>query len=109
MIDIVKKVALLGMGLGMASRDKVDEVFSDMVKQGKLSAEEAQRYSDEIIKKSQQEWEGVKDMAQGKVMDAIRAMGLASEEQMKAFNQRVARLESEVDRLNGIVDELNKS
>jgi len=60
MRDIFKKSVLAGLGTAVVTKSKVQETINKMVEQGKLSSEEAEQYTREILETGENEWKELK-------------------------------------------------
>lgn len=57
MLDLLKKGMLAGLGAAVLTRDKILKTTRKFVEEGKLSTDEAETLTDELIKNGEREWE----------------------------------------------------
>ena len=57
MIDLLKKGVLAGLGAAVLTRDKILESTRKLVEEGKLSSDDAETLTDELVKSGEREWE----------------------------------------------------
>lgn len=97
--DIISKVMKMGLGATIASKDKVEEVLDSLVVSGKLSKEDAKEAIDNMMQESRKEFESAQSEFYQKLFDMINNIGLVTEDQLRPIMQRIARLETEIERL----------
>ncbi len=99
MKDLFKKGIMFGLGATVASAEKVEESIADLVKKGKITQEEANATIKNILENSKKEFDEARGDVHSWFMDTVNSMGFVTEDQLRSLNQRIARLESELDRL----------
>jgi polyhydroxyalkanoate synthesis regulator phasin len=102
MLDLIKKGMLAGLGAAVLTRDKVLEATRKLVDEGKLSNDEAETLTDELIKSGEREWEE----AGAKIHSSFRKVSESLEvvrkkdfldllAKVETLEQRLAELEKE--------------
>ena len=94
MIDTIKKTILAGIGAAAVTKDKVQAGLEDLVRQGKITAEEARATAERIAREGKREF----DAASEKLGDGVRDL-LARVD--GKFLARIEALEARVDALEG--------
>jgi polyhydroxyalkanoate synthesis regulator phasin len=94
MIDSIKKTILAGVGAAVVTKEKVQAGLEEFVKQGKLSAADAQAMAEKIAQEGRREFES----ASAKLGDAIRDLMATSGDKYIA---RIEALEARVSALEG--------
>ena len=94
MIEDFKKALLASVGATVATKEKLESVFSELVEKGKLSKDEAQKMLDDLSKDSKKEHEAAKDNIQGSIQSLINKANLASQQDLEALEKRVHALET---------------
>jgi polyhydroxyalkanoate synthesis regulator phasin len=61
MIDTIKKTLLAGVGAAIATRDRVQAGLEDLVRQGKITAEEARTAAERVAKDGKRQFEDAAD------------------------------------------------
>lgn len=99
MIDMLKKTLLAGMGATVVTAERVEATLEELVKRGKLTADEARELASKLADDSKREFEDVRG-----------AMGQLADEMMTKANMAtkrdVARLEAKIDALQAQIDSL---
>lgn len=49
MIDLVKKSMLTGLGIASITKDKIEEIAKDLIKQGDMSEQEGRKFVEEMM------------------------------------------------------------
>ena len=97
MFDILKKSLLAGLGAAVVSREMVVNATSRLVKEGRLSTEEAYRLADELIESGRQSWQDVEKEAKDAMGGAVESMGIARSQELNELKVRVVNLEQQVN------------
>lgn len=93
MIEELKKALLASVGATVATKEKLESVFNELVERGKLSKDEAQKMLDELSKDSKKEYEAAKENIQCSMESLINKANVASQQQLEALEKRVHALE----------------
>jgi len=93
MIEEFKKALLASVGATVATKEKLESVFNDLVKKGKLSKDEAQQMLEDLSKDSKKEYEAAKDNIQCSIQSLINKANFASQQNLEALEKRVHALE----------------
>ena len=96
MFDLIKKGLLVGLGATVVTRDLIGDATGQLVKEGKISTEEARRLADELMESGRQSWESVEQEARETVQKAVDSMGLAKKSELDELRVRLALLEQQV-------------
>lgn len=95
MIDIVKKSMLAGIGLASITKEKIEEVAGDLMKQGRLTEQEGRKFVEEML--------GYAEKTKGDIEKYID----------KSIEKTIAKLDlvrkSDLDDLKASIEELKSS
>ena len=97
--DIIAKGIRMGLGATVASKDKAEEVLKSLVDAGKLSKEDASEAIEKMLLESRLEFESAQGEFYQKLFEVVNNIGFVTEDQLRPLLQRIARLETEVERL----------
>lgn len=112
--DIVQKAVYLGIGLASYAgenfhelRDQAQKLADEMVERGKMNAEEARRYVDELVQQAQQEVENQQNFPKTESSEPRRIEIIEDEENSspESSKEDIDRLRQQVQALQ---DELRK-
>lgn len=96
MIDSLKNTLLAGLGAATYTKDKVEEVFKDLVDKGKVTKEEAESYLGKLTNEGKESFDKVSSDLSHKLQDLLRKGPLATASDLKALEERVQALEIHV-------------
>lgn len=97
--DLFQKFLLLGLGAASATKDKIEQMVTDMVGEGDISADQGRKLISEVVDKSREEAESIRKTAKDETAKAIAAMGFATKDDIK-------RLELEIEKLRDKINDL---
>ena len=106
LLDLIKKGLLVGLGATVVTRELIGQTTGQLVKEGKLSTEEARRLADDLMESGRQSWESVEQEARDTIQKAVDSMGLVKKSELETLQTRVALLEQQV---LGLREELAKA
>ncbi len=95
-MESLKKVIYAGLGAIIVTKDKVKEALKDLVEQGKITAEEAEKYADKISKQAKKEFETMRKSVSETVAEKMEKVHFATK---KEFDQLKSRVEAIEDKL----------
>lgn len=93
MLDLLKKTLLTGMGLGLLTLDRVEEMAREVAKTANLSAEKGQELVDEAVARARQSREDLETRIKKVVRDTLKETGVATREEVAQLAARVELLE----------------
>jgi len=91
--EIGKKVIDLGMGLASVTEKKVREVAAELIKKGEMKKEEAEKFIDDLLKKTEKDRKGLEGRLTGVVKKVIEKLPLATRSELDEIKKRLAALE----------------
>ncbi len=97
MRDIFKKSVLAGLGTAMVTKSKVQETINNMVAQGKLTTEEAEKYTKEILETGENEWKEFKTSINQTGRKFLSHINLADKTELETIKEELKNLEKRVD------------
>ncbi len=103
MRDLAKKLALAGLGTAVVSTSKVRETMDSLVHQGKLTTEEAERFTQDLCKTGEREMQDIRNQMSETIERMTKGMHLAQAEDVDRLRSRVDNLEK---RLSLLEDQL---
>ena len=93
MIDLVKKVLYTGLGAAALTKEKIEELASELVAKGAVSETEGRRLADELLEKSQGVKKDLQTQIDTAVQKALAGVPLSSLPAFAALENRVKALE----------------
>lgn len=89
MFDLIKKTLLTGVGLGVMTKDKVEE----LARKGELSEKEGKELIDDLLKKSEQAREDLEAKIEGLVRKALEKLNVGTKKDITQLNAKIECLE----------------
>jgi polyhydroxyalkanoate synthesis regulator phasin len=96
MLDALKKTLLAGIGLGLMTRDKVEEIAREIADSAQLSADKGQQFVDEAVARAQKGRAEFDARVQSMLDEAVRRAKLTTRDDLARLEARIAELERRV-------------
>jgi len=97
MFELMKKTLLAGLGTAVITRTKVKEIMQKMVDQGKITSEEADRYTQELMDNGEKELREISEQISKSLGRLPSTFNLAEKDTLEALLGRVDNLEKRLD------------
>jgi polyhydroxyalkanoate synthesis regulator phasin len=109
MLDMVQKGLLTGLGVAVVTREKIMAVTSSLVRDGKISTEDAEKLAAELFDAGQRHWQEVQEKVVGTVRGGLETMDIGSHKEIRELRERLDNLEQRLmlmeDRLPTVAGE----
>ena len=96
MIDLLKQTLLAGIGAGVVTAEKVEDILQDLDKKGKLSAEDAQATAAKIAEDGKEEFNKSKNTLTNLFEEMLTKANLAKNSDLQKLEARIAALEAQL-------------
>jgi len=96
MIDLIKKTMLAGVGAAVVTKDKVEQVLGDFVKEGKINAGDAKIMADKIAEQGRKEFDEMWAKLNSKLRETTSSTDEASQARLAALELRIRLLEEKL-------------
>lgn len=93
MTDSLKKTLLAGVGAAVVSKEKVEAVLGDLVRQGKVTSAEAKEVAEKLVAEGRREAETLRQELGEKLKGAFAGIDPRAQQRLDALEARVAALE----------------
>jgi len=93
MIELMKKTLLAGVGLTLMTKDKVEEVAREMVKNAQMSREKGEEFVKEAVARAQKGREDLEATVQRIVKETLKKTNLPTRDDVAELTARLERLE----------------
>jgi polyhydroxyalkanoate synthesis regulator phasin len=97
-IDTFKKTLLTGLGAAVVTKDKVQAGLEDFVKQGKITAADAQAVAEKIAHEGRKEFDHASTMLGDRVREVLSHVDSRHLPRIEALERRVAALEKKPEK-----------
>ncbi|MEY3001595.1 MAG: hypothetical protein RL648_1809 [Verrucomicrobiota bacterium] len=99
MIETVKQTFRAGLGATVITAEKMEAALQDLVKKGRLSAEEAREAARKISEQSKAEFRETKESLETLLQDWLKKAPIVAKSDHLHLQQRVAHLEARLTKL----------
>jgi len=96
MLEEIKKGLLAGFGAVLLTKEKIDEVSRKLVNDAKLSKEDAQKLTNELIETGDRRWQDLEKTVTENVRKGLDAFGIGNQNRLQELKDRVEELEKRV-------------
>ncbi|MCQ4088077.1 phasin family protein [Saccharibacillus sp. JS10] len=101
MSDLFKKAMSLGIGMTVASKERVEKVVEDLVKKGEIAPSESKAFVNKLVERGEEERNNIKGMVQEQVRRVLKELDVPNGNEVKSLEERIAVLEQRVAELEG--------
>jgi len=95
MLEAIKKTVQASVGAVFLTRERVRNTLGRLVQEGKLSAEEAERLADQMVRDGKKELKGLQDRMVSLMQKGLRNLDVVSKKEFEALKKRVETLEKQ--------------
>ncbi len=106
MLELVRTTVLAGLGAGVITRDRADEVVSRLVEEGKVTAEEAKRLVSDLLDSGSQQWEEVQAGLGNSLSQALDSLDLPQKKEVAGLALRLEKAEERIAMIESRLDQL---
>lgn len=93
MLELFKKTIFAGIGAAVTTKERVEAMLQEMVEQGKLTRDEAERMAEKIAADGKEEFERTKREINENLSKMFRREKLVKEDEFRKLELRVSILE----------------
>jgi polyhydroxyalkanoate synthesis regulator phasin len=97
MLEMLKKTILVGLGTVTLTRSKVRETLQQLVEQGKITTEEAERMTKELLDSGESELNEFRGQLRDAIQSVLKNMNLAQKDDVEKLLSRMDNLEKRMD------------
>ncbi len=93
MLDDLKKGFFAGIGAVLLTKDKIEQFTDKLVKEAKMSREDAQRLTDDLVKDGEGQWADLENRVLETVKKGVGKLDIGKRSELEALRGRVENLE----------------
>ncbi len=93
MLEIVKQAMLAGVGALVITKEAVEKATQKLVEEGKISADDAQKLAEEMIKEAEKSGRKLQDKSSDLYQKVVKSMNLVTRAEHEELRARVEALE----------------
>lgn len=91
--EIAKKLAMMGLGLAVITKEKAEEIAKELEEKGQMTSEESRAFVEELIKKSEKQKAEIEKRISEEVKKATAKLNFATKTDIIRLEKRIAALE----------------
>ncbi|NOQ33170.1 MAG: hypothetical protein GQ567_03080 [Methanosarcinales archaeon] len=99
MIESLKKVGLLGIGVLSITEEKITQVVNELVEKGEMNKEEGKTLVHELLTEKKKQMQDFEEKISGDVQNAIGKSKLASKDDVSRLEDKITELEKTIQKL----------
>ena len=97
MIEIVKKSMLAGIGIASLTKDKVEEIAKDLVKQGGISEQEGRKFVEEMLGYADKTKNDMEKIVESSIEKVINRLDLVRKKDFDELKKSLAEIQEKLD------------
>jgi polyhydroxyalkanoate synthesis regulator phasin len=101
MLEDIKKGLLAGFGSVLLTKDKVEEATKKLVEQAKLSREDAQKLTDELVELGEKRWSEVENAVTEVTRKGLDSLDVCRQSELTEVKKRLESLENRLAEIEG--------
>ena len=98
MIDLLKKGILTGIGIGLMTKEKVQDFAKKAAEEAKLTKEEGRKFTDELLKQSEEVKHEIEEKINDQVKKVIDKLGVATRDDLRIIQEQLDKLQSSLSK-----------
>ena len=91
MLELVRKTFLAGLGLATLTKEKIEEIVDELVKQGEIAEQDRRRVMDDLLSRAREEQQRLTQ----KITEVVSDMRMPGKEHWEDLVRRVENLEKQ--------------
>lgn len=89
MDSVLKKVLMLGIGIGATTKKKIEELIKELEKKGEINAKEGKKITNDFLKKTKQQTEEIKKIIIFELNRKTKTMPFATKIELKNLEKKI--------------------
>jgi polyhydroxyalkanoate synthesis regulator phasin len=98
MIDLIKKAMFTGIGIASLTKDKIEEIAKDFAEKGKLSEQEGKKFVDELLMRSDESKEAIRQQVDERIQVALQKMNIARSSEVEELKAQIKALHAALEK-----------
>ena len=93
MLESIKKSLLLSIGCAVVTKEKLEELFQQLIDKGKLNQTEADKLKEDLLKSGEQEWADLQNKIKKTMKSALDSMDVGKAKDVEKLQNDLRELE----------------
>ncbi len=95
-LDLIKKTLMIGAGLAVVSKDKIETLAKMLAEKGNVSKKEGEKLVDDLLKRAETAKNDLNEKVEKMVKDVVLKMDIATKEDIASLEQQIKELEKKL-------------
>ena len=95
-LDLIKKTLMIGAGLAVVSKDKIETLAKMLAEKGNVSKKEGEKLVDDLLKRAETAKNDLNEKVEKMVKDVVLKMDIATKEDFASLEQQIKELEKKL-------------
>ncbi len=101
MIELLKKTMFTGLGVASLTKEKIEDIAQEFVKKGEISEVEGKKLVTELMAKSEESKEDVRQQIDALVKSSLDKLNLAKSSELEELKEEVQLLRKSLEKETG--------
>jgi polyhydroxyalkanoate synthesis regulator phasin len=103
MLEEIRKGILASIGAVLLTREKAEEISRKMVEEAKLSREDAQKLTEELLATGERQWEEIERSLSEGIRKGLGNLDVGSKTELEKLKDRVENVEKRLSIIEGSI------
>ena len=100
MIEIIRKLGLLGIGAWALTEEKINEMSKELVDKGEINKEEGKKFVRELIDEQKKQKDELENKISEKVKETFGKANMETKKELKHLEKKIDKLEKAIENLS---------
>ncbi|MFO8049213.1 MAG: hypothetical protein R6U29_09295 [Desulfosudaceae bacterium] len=92
MLDLIKKTMFAGIGLALKTKEEVEIIAKELVKQAELSENEGKKFVNDFLKRYDESRDKLEEKVEQSVKDVVSRSSLATRDELTEIRDEIKKL-----------------
>ncbi len=99
MIEIIRKIGLIGIGAWALTEEKINEISKDLVEKGEINKEEGKKFVRELIDEQKKQKNELESKISEKVKETFGKAEMETKNEIRHLERKIDKLEEAIEKL----------
>jgi len=99
MIEIIRKIGLLGLGAWALTEEKINEISKELVDKGEINKEEGKKFVKDLIDEQKKQKTELESKISEKVKETFGKAEMETKKEIKRLERKIDKLEEAIEKL----------
>jgi len=99
MQEFIKNVMCFGLGMAMFTKEKVEQMVTELVEKGEINKEESKKFIEQILEKGRATRKEVMEQIGKQISDTLEKLNIPKREEVESLRKEIKELKEELKKL----------